>query len=88
LEQPSAVLGLALLSKQYGFPTDYWDSYPTKILAATAEDVQRVARKYLTPEAMQLVAVGDAAKIKPILEKYGRVEVFDSDGRALNAPAS
>ena len=88
LEQPSAVLGLALLRKQYGFPADYWDSYPSKILAVTAEDVQRVARKYLTPEAMQLVAVGDAAKIKPILEKYGRVEVFDSDGRALNAPAS
>jgi zinc protease len=88
LEQPSGVLGLAMLRKQYGFPADYWDSYPTKILAVTADDVQRVARKYLNPEAMQLVAVGDAGKIKLVLEKYGRVEVFDSEGRSVNAPAS
>ena len=88
LEQPGSVLGLAMLRKQYGFPENYWDIYPTKILAVTAADVQRVARKYLNPDAMQLVAVGDAEKIKPVLEKYGRVEVFDSDGRIVGAPAS
>jgi predicted Zn-dependent peptidase len=81
LEQPGTVLGLAMLRKQYGFPADYWDTYTAKILAVTAEDVQRIAQKYLTPESMQLVAVGDAGKIKPVLEKYGRVEVFDNDGR-------
>lgn len=88
LEQPATVLSLALLRKQYGFPADYWDTYPNKILAVTADDVQRVARKYLDPDAMQLVAVGDAGKIKSVLEKYGRVELFDSDGRALDGPAS
>lgn len=88
LEQPSTVLGLALLRKQYGFPADYWDTYVTKILAVTAEDVQRVARKYLNPDAMQLVAVGDAGKIRAVLERYGRVELFDSDGRAISGPAS
>jgi len=88
LEQPATVLGLALLRKQYGFAPDYWDTYPSKILAVRAEDVQRVARKYLHPDAMQLVAVGDAGKIKAVLEKYGRVELFDSDGRALGGPAS
>ena len=88
LEQPATILGLAMLRKQYNFPEDYWDTYATKILAVSAEDVQRVARKYLDPETMQLVAVGDADKIKPVLEKYGRVEVFDSDGKAVNAPAS
>lgn len=87
LEQPSAVLGLALLRKQYGFPVDYWDTYVNKILAVTAADVQRVARHYLNPDTMQLVAVGDAGKIKAVLEKYGRVELFESDGRAA-APAS
>jgi zinc protease len=85
LEQPTRVLAFAITSKQYGFPADYWDTYPTKIMAVTADDVQRVARKYLQPDALQLVAVGDADKIKAPLEKYGAVEVFDAQGAPLAA---
>jgi hypothetical protein len=32
---------------------------------------------------MQVVAVGDAAKIEPILAKYGKVEVFDTTGASV-----
>jgi len=85
LEQPARMLGFAITSKQYGLPADYWDLYPAKIAALTAGDVQRVARKYLNPDALQLVAVGDSSKIKPALEKYGRVEVFDTNGAPLAA---
>jgi zinc protease len=80
LEQPTRVLGFAITRKEYGFAPDYWDAYPAKIMAVTADDVQRVARKYLDPDAMQLVVVGDASKIKSILEQYGEVEVFESNG--------
>ena len=85
LEQPARMLGFAITSKQYGFPADYWDSYPARIMAVTADDVQRVARKYLNTEALQVVAVGDASKIGTALEKYGAVEVFDSNGAPLAA---
>ena len=47
----------------------------------TAEQVQRVARKYLVTDDLQIVAVGDAAKIKPVMEKFGPVEVFDTQGK-------
>ena len=87
LEQPARILGFAITSKQYGFPADYWDTYPAKIRAVTAADVQRVARKYLVPQSLQLVAVGDASQIKPALEKYGPVEIFDNDGTRVGAPA-
>lgn len=86
LEQPTRVLDFAVTRKEYGFAADYWDTYPAKIMAVTAEDVQRVARKYLNPEALQLVVVGDANKIKDILEKYGKVEVFDSNGVPVAQP--
>ena len=69
--------------KVYGFPEDYWDTYPAKISAITADDVQRVAQKYLTLKNVQIVVVGDAAKIKPILEKYGKVTVYDIDGKVV-----
>lgn len=86
LEQPNRVLGFALTRKEYGFAPDYWDTYAAKIMAVTAEDVQRVARKYLNPDALQLVAVGDGNKIKNILGQYGPVEVFDSNGAPLAVP--
>jgi zinc protease len=82
LEQPTGVLGFAMVRKTYGFPPDYWDTYPAKVMAVTAEDVQRIARKYLDPETMQIVAVGDAQKIKPALQKYGSVQLYDSNGAA------
>jgi zinc protease len=86
LEQPTGVLAFAMVQKTYGFPPDYWDNYPGQVMAVTAEDLQRVARTYLDPDTMQLVAVGDADKIKPALEKYGPIEVYDSTGKL--APVS
>jgi zinc protease len=86
LEQPTGVLAFAMVQKTYGFPPDYWDNYPGQIMAVTAEGLQRVARTYLNPDTMQLVAVGDADKIKPALEKYGPLEVYDSSGKL--APVS
>jgi len=86
LEQPTQALSFAITRKRYGLSADYWDSYPTKILAVTADDVQQVARKYLNPAAMQLVAVGDASKIKPMLEGYGPVETYDDKGNPTPIP--
>jgi predicted Zn-dependent peptidase len=80
LEDPNELLNFAITQKIYGLPADYWDTYPAKISAITAEQVQRVARKYLDLENIQIVAVGDASKIKPVLDKFGPVEVYDTQG--------
>jgi predicted Zn-dependent peptidase len=83
LESPQQLIAYAITRKAYNFPADYWDKYPAQIAAITGEDVQRVARKYIDPATMQVVAVGDADKIKTVLEKYGTVEsVVDSSNRA------
>lgn len=86
LEQPTRVLNFEIARKQYALPSDYWDTYAARIMAVTAEEVQRVARKYLNPETLQLVAVGDADKIRATLEKYGDVEAYDANG--VPVPAS
>ncbi len=83
LEQPSRVLNFAVTREIYGLPEDYWERYPAQVMAVSADDVQRVARKYLDPETMQVVAVGDGRKIRAALEKYGPVEMYDSDGRLI-----
>jgi predicted Zn-dependent peptidase len=83
LEDPDTALGYAITQKIYGFPPDYWDTYASKIMAVTAADVQRVARKYINPENIQIVAVGDTGKIKSIMEKYGPVEIYDANGNKI-----
>ena len=85
LEQPTQLLGYAITRKVYGFPEDYWDTYPIRIMAVTADDVQRVARRYVEPESLQIVAVGDGGKIRAVMEKYGPVEVYDTEGRLVAA---
>ena len=84
LENPTSPVTNELTIKSFGFPEDYWETYPTQVMAVTAQDIQRVARKYINAEKMQIVAVGDAGKIKAALEKYGPVETYDINGRRLN----
>lgn len=79
LESPQQLINAAIVRKAYHFRPDYWDKYPEKIAGIKAADVQRVARKYINPATMQVVAVGDAAKIRTVLQKYGPVETVDAD---------
>jgi predicted Zn-dependent peptidase len=49
----------------YHLPDDYFSRYVPNIEAVTAPDVQRVARKYIQPDKLAVVVVGDRAKIEP-----------------------
>jgi zinc protease len=64
-------------------PANYWDTYPQKIESITAENVQRVAQKYIDLNHLQIVAVGDASKTRAVLAKFGTVEEFDGDGKPV-----
>jgi predicted Zn-dependent peptidase len=84
LESPNAILSNYIDRHFYGLPADYWDTYASKIEAVTAEDVQRVAKKYWSPDRLQIVAVGDQAKVEPALKKLGTVQVFDAEGKLIS----
>lgn len=47
-----------LLSERYGLGLGYLEDYRKSVAAVTPEDIQSVARKYLDPEHMAVVAVG------------------------------
>ncbi|MDT5060635.1 MAG: zinc protease [Acidobacteriota bacterium] len=69
----------------YDLPLDFYNTLPARIDAVTAADVQRVAEKYLKPDSMIVVAVGDRSKIEPELQKLnlGLVEGRDLDGKPI-----
>ncbi len=49
----------------YDLPLDTFDHFIDRILAVTAEDVTRVARKYLDPDRVAIIVVGDRTVIEP-----------------------
>lgn len=67
----------------FGLPADYYQQLPARYAAVTAQQAQDVARKYLAPEKMIVVAVGDRARIQPQLDalKLGKTELRDTDGQ-------
>jgi zinc protease len=83
LEQPNALLQNIITQKIYNLPADYWDTYPQKVSAITADDILRAAQKYIDMDHLQVVAVGDASKTRDVLAKYGTVQLFDADGKPI-----
>jgi len=69
----------------YNLARDYFSNLPERLNAVTAEDAEGVAKKYLHPDQLILVCVGDRAKIEPELLKLdlGAVEIRDADGNIV-----
>jgi zinc protease len=78
-------LNLYVLRQMYGYPPDHWDRYSERINAVTPTQVQAVAKKYLDPTKLQIVAVGDSSKIEAELRTFGPVELYDDEGKAVTA---
>jgi zinc protease len=82
-ETNSAVV--ASLAELYVFdlPGDYWRRLPDQFRQVSAQQVQAAASKYLAPERMKVIAVGDRAKILPQLKTLGlgQPELRDADGQ-------
>jgi predicted Zn-dependent peptidase len=57
----------------YGYPKGYLEEFRDNIGRVTKEDVLRVARKYLRPEALTLVVVGDEKRFDKPLSTLGEV---------------
>jgi zinc protease len=69
----------------YGLGLDYYSKYIERVAAIDSGAVRGVARKYLLPERMLVVAVGDRQKIEADLMKLnlGPVELRDADGNVV-----
>lgn len=57
----------------YGFPDQYLENFRENIGKVSADDVLRVARKHLHPEALTIMVVGDDSKFDQPLSVLGEV---------------
>ena len=83
LESPATLLNNAVTRYRYGLPVDYWDRYPERVNAVTVADAQAMAKKYLDPSRLQIIAVGNGEAIARGLRKLGTVEVYDTEGKKV-----
>lgn len=77
LETSNAVSGKLMTMELYGFEKDYFDTYLSKVNNITKEKVRDTAFKYLHPDKLKFVAVGDIKKLEKQCSKFGNVEIIN-----------
>jgi zinc protease len=82
VQTASDVAGRLLDMELYGLPQDYFDRYRENIGGVTKDDVERVAAKYIDPDRVLIVVVGNAAQIREPLGNLGYpMHEMDVDGK-------
>jgi zinc protease len=68
----------------YDLGLDYYANYAEQVRAVTLPQTSAVAAKYVVPQNMVIVAVGDKAKIEPELQKLNLpIEHRDAEGKVI-----
>lgn len=84
VQTASDVAGRLLDMELFGLPEDYFDRYRENIASVTRHDVERVANKYVDPDRVIIVVVGNAAQIREPLGSLGMpIHELDIDGNML-----
>jgi zinc protease len=71
------ILGQRVNLEFYGYPADFYQQYPARLQAVTAEDVARVAKKYVSPNQVAVLVVGKEKDFDKPLSTLGTVTPID-----------
>jgi zinc protease len=71
IETPGAIATQVLNAVFFELPLEEIPTYRERVQAVTPDDVQRVARTYVSPERLSVVLVGNAAGFVPQLKGLG-----------------
>ena len=75
---------------RFGFPEDYWESYPERMRAQTTADLARTAIEVVHPDKLTWVVVGDRAKIEDAIRSagFGPIRLVDADGQPISTDSN
>jgi zinc protease len=81
LETQEGLINQLVTMQMYNLPSDYLATYRENVAAISAEQAQQAANKYIAPDKMAIVIVGDAGQIWEQIEPYAaQIELFDIQG--------
>jgi zinc protease len=71
---------------QYGLPEDYYNTFTQKALALTPDSANEIAKKYILPDHLIWVVVGDMSKVEAGVRELnlGEVHKIDADGNPVH----
>jgi zinc protease len=73
----SAVLRERMNNDYAGLPPDTFEQLVAQIQQVSVADVQSVAQRYLRPDTLRILVVGNAAELGDQLERFGNVQSVD-----------
>jgi zinc protease len=76
-DSPAKALNQRVLLEFYGYPADYYTRYPAMVEKVTSADVARVAKKYVRPDQMAVLVVGNEKEFDKPLATLGGVTAID-----------
>ena len=70
----------------FGFPDDYYGTYPGKLKALRTGDINDAAKSVVHPDSLIWVVVGDRVKIEQGIRELnlGEIKRIDADGKPLH----
>jgi predicted Zn-dependent peptidase len=84
VQSSSDIAGRLLDMELYDLPTDYFDRYRENIGAVSKTAVEHVAQKYIDPENVIIVIVGNASQIREPLGTLGMpIHELDIEGQPI-----
>lgn len=84
-ETQEGLTNLIVNQQLYDLPDDYLQTYRANIEAISIADVQRVANKYVQPDDVAIVIVGDAGDVLPQARSYAdEINIFDTEGNRMD----
>jgi hypothetical protein len=78
IETPDSIALQVLNAMFYGLPLEQLQTFRERVNRVTVDDIERVARFYLKPDAVSIVLVGNSAVFAPQLRGvgFGRYEII------------
>ncbi len=88
VEKPATVARYAVNILTEGLPTNFYENYIKNINAVTADDIMRVANKYMLENNLRILVVSKGSEVIPALEKLKiPIFYFDKFGNPTEKPA-
>ncbi len=83
IETPSQVAQRIIQMELYDLGKTYYNTFNSRIMQLSVDDIARAAKMYLHPDRLAIVACGRGALLSNTLARFGAVGMFDPDGNQI-----
>lgn len=90
LESPETIARFAINTARYNLPKDYYKNYLKNLNALTADEVLATAKKYIKPNNLHIIVVGNGEEVAKNISKFSvsnKVDYYDPDGNPFDPSA-